>query len=292
MSRNDPSNKAASVRQKLLNRSREKGEDFQVLLNRYALERFLYRLSCSAHRDRFVLKGALLFVLWEGDLHRMTRDLDLLGYGSHAVGDLVQVVREVFEAEVEEDGLIFFTDQVGGALIREDQAYEGVRVIVPGRLGSARVRLQIDVGFGDAVTPGPVESTLPTLLDAPAPVLRTYPKETVVAEKLQAMVVLGIANSRMKDFYDIAHLAGHFAFDGSLLSEAIRATFERRRTSIPATSRRPSSASKRTSPRSCRASRKWRGSPWDPGRHSSSSKGSSDPPTLGSSSLPACRTVP
>lgn len=224
---------AASVRQKILNQSRSRGEDFQLLLTRYALERFLYRLSRSVHRDRFVLKGAMLFTLWEGDLHRITRDVDLLGFGSPATDSLVTAIQEVCAVDVEDDGLTFLADQVSGAAIREGQAYDGVRVIVPGHLGSARIRLQVDVGFGDAITPRPEEAMLPAILDYPAPVLRTYPKETVVAEKLQAMVVLGIANSRMKDFYDIAYLARHFAFEGSLVAAAIRATFERRRTDLP-----------------------------------------------------------
>lgn len=234
MSRDDVKNQATSVRQKLLNQSRARGEDFQRLLTRYALERFLYRLSRSPYRDRFVLKGAMLFALWEGDLHRATHDVDLLGFGSPSLPELERIVREICEADVEDDGIVFLSHQVRGATIRADQAYEGVRVIVPGRLAKARVRLQIDVGFGDAITPQPVEATFPTILDAPAPVLRTYPKETVVAEKLQAMVMLGIANSRMKDFFDVAYLAEHFAFDGPPLVEAIAATFDRRRTALPA----------------------------------------------------------
>lgn len=233
MSRNDVKNVAASVRQKLLNQSRERGENFQLLLTRYALERFLYRLSRSPYRDRFVLKGALLFALWEGDLHRVTRDVDLLGFGSSTLPKLIGIFHEICDTDVEDDGILFLSDQVRGAPIREEQEYEGVRIVVPGRIVTARVRLQIDVGFGDAVTPQPEEATFPALLDAPAPVLCTYPRETVVAEKLQAMVMLGIANSRMKDFFDVAYLADHFAFEGPLLTEAIVATFERRRTELP-----------------------------------------------------------
>ena len=225
--------KAASVRQRLLNRSRTEAEDFQVLLTRYVLERFLYRLGQSEHRERFVVKGAMLFVLWEGNLHRMTRDLDLLGFGSSAIPDVEQAVREIVAFEVEDDGVTFAPETVRGDIIREEQEYEGVRVTAEARVGTARVRLKIDVGFGDVVTPEATEATFPSLLDAPPPVLRAYPKETVVAEKLQAMVALGILNSRMKDFYDLWHLARREAFGGRVLTEAIRATFARRTTALP-----------------------------------------------------------
>ena len=226
-------NKAASVRQRLLNRARAEGEDFQVLLTRYVLERFLYRLGRSPYRDQFVVKGAMLFVLWEGDLHRTTRDLDLLGFGSSAIGDIEQTIREIAAVEVEDDGVEFVTETVRGGLIREEQEYEGVRVSAEARVGRARVHLQVDVGFGDAITPEATEAEFPALLDAPPPVLRAYPKETVIAEKLQALVALGMLNSRMKDFYDLWRLAQHDTFDGSLLVEAVRATFDRRGTPLP-----------------------------------------------------------
>lgn len=225
--------RAASVRQRLLNRARAEGDDFQVLLTRYVLERFLYRLGRSEHRDQFVVKGAMLFVLWEGDLHRTTRDLDLLGSGPSGIADVERAVRDVLTTEVEDDGVSFAPETVRGDLVREEQEYEGVRVTAEARVGNARVRLKLDVGFGDAVTPEAEEATFPTLLGGPPPVLRAYPKETVVAEKLQAMVVLGILNSRMKDFYDLWHLARHDAFDGATLAEAVRATFERRGTPVP-----------------------------------------------------------
>ena len=227
------SSTAASVRQRLLNRARAEGGDFLALLTRYVLERVLYRLGQSDYRERFVVKGAMLFVLWEGDLHRTTRDLNLLGSGPSAIADVERAVREVLAVEVEDDGVTFDPGSVRGDLIREEQEYEGVRVSAEARVGNARVRLKIDIGFGDAVTPEVEEATFPTLLDAPPPVLRVYPKATVVAEKLQAMVALGILNSRMKDFYDVWHLAQHDAFDGPTLAQAVRATFERRGTPIP-----------------------------------------------------------
>jgi hypothetical protein len=203
------------------------------VLTRYALERLLYRLSVSPHRDAFVLKGALLFTLWTGAPHRATRDLDLLGSGEPASARLEQVFRDLCALAVEPDGVAFDARSVRAAHIREDQEYEGVRVLLEARLGAARTGLQVDVGFGDAITPGPVDVAFPTLLDLPAPALRAYPRETVVAEKFQAMVALGIANSRMKDFYDVWALARSFDFDGPALAAAIEATFARRRTPPP-----------------------------------------------------------
>ncbi|MFQ5571042.1 MAG: nucleotidyl transferase AbiEii/AbiGii toxin family protein, partial [Rhodothermales bacterium] len=236
MARSQPSNVAVSVRQRLLNRARAQEEDYQVLLTRYVLERFLYRLSQSLHRDRFVVKGAMLFLLWKGEFHRTTRDLDLLAFGSSEIAHLEAVVREICTVAVEvEDGIVFHPETIQGRAIREDQIYDGVRVTVVARLGSARLPLQIDIGFGDAIIPAPAKEDFPVLLDFPAPALPVYPRETVVAEKFQAMVELGITNSRMKDFYDLWYLSGHFAFDGPTLVRAITATFERRGTPLPST---------------------------------------------------------
>jgi predicted nucleotidyltransferase component of viral defense system len=226
-------NVAASVRQRLLNLSRDRGEDFGLLLTRYGLERVMYRLSLSGHREQFVLKGAMLFALWADDPHRPTRDLDLLGHGTIDTRRLEQVFSEVIGVEVEDDGLEFLSETVRGERIREDEEYEGVRVRLEARLAAARIKVQIDVGFGDVVTPAPEETEYPVLLDFPAPRLRAYPRETVVAEKFEAMVKLGIANSRMKDFYDLWVMARDFEFDGALLSRAIKATFERRGTALP-----------------------------------------------------------
>lgn len=226
-------NVAASVRDRLLARAREQKEDFQYLLIRYANERFLYRLGNSTHRDRFVLKGATLFTLWAGEPHRPTKDLDFLSFGNNSVDEAVATFREICAVPVEDDGFSFPSELVTGEERREDEEYPGLRMHVTARLGSARIPLLIDLGFGDAVTPNPLEDELPTLLAFPKPRLRVYPRETVVAEKLEAAVRLGIANSRMKDFYDLQYLASNFPFEGSALVDAIVATFRRRGTALP-----------------------------------------------------------
>ncbi len=234
MSKEKPRNLAASVRQRLMNLARAQNEDFQLVLTRYALERLLYRLSQSEHRDVFVLKGAMLFQLWGNQPHRPTRDLDLLGHGENAIPRFERIFREVCKLAVEEDGLVFSAQSVRGDTIKEDQEYAGLRLNLACRLENARIPIQIDIGFGDVVTPAATDVTYPVLLDFPAPVLPAYSRESVVAEKFQAMVMLGIANSRMKDFYDLWVLARQFDFQGPLLCQAIRATFERRRTPVPA----------------------------------------------------------
>lgn len=226
----------ASIRQRLLNLAHERGEEFQLVLTRYGLERLLYRLAQSPYADQFVLKGAALFQLWTGQAHRPTRDLDLLGQGDPSADRLQRVFQEVCSATVDHDGLSFLADAIRAEQIKEDDEYHGIRLRIEARLGSVRVPLQVDIGFGDAITPGPQEITYPTLLDFPAPELNAYPRETVVAEKFQAMVHLGMANSRMKDFYDIWTLARQFEFDGTGLCAAIRATFQRRQTPLPKTS--------------------------------------------------------
>ena len=217
-----------------MNLARAQNEDFQLVLTRYALERLLYRLSQSEHRDVFVLKGAMLFRLWSNQPHRPTRDLDLLGHGENAIPRFERIFREVCNLAVEDDGLVFSAKSVRGDTIKEDQEYAGIRLNLDCRLESARIPIQTDIGFGDVVTPAATDVTYPVLLDFPPPVLPAYPRESVVAEKFQAMVMLGIANSRMKDFYDLWVLSRQFDFQGPLLCEAIRATFERRRTPVPA----------------------------------------------------------
>jgi predicted nucleotidyltransferase component of viral defense system len=229
-------NVAASVRQRLLNASRARREDFQVTLTRYALERLLYRLSKSTHRDQFVIKGAILFSVWNEVPHRPTRDLDLLSFGTSDVSRLEEMFREIVNTNVEPDGLEFFAGSVRGTRIKEDQEYEGVRLNIQARLEQARLSLQIDIGFGDAVTPAPEEIEYPTLLaDSPAPRLRAYSRYSVIAEKFQAMVMLGIANTRMKDFFDVWALARSFDFDGRVLCQSMKMTFERRETEVPST---------------------------------------------------------
>ena len=233
MTKPKPSNVAHSVRARLLSLSKERREEFQFVLTRYALERLLYRLSRSTHRERFVLKGAMMFAVWSGHPHRATKDLDLLGSGSPDLDRLATVFREVVVVGVEDDGLVFDATSVVAVRIKEDADYEGVRVTLDAKLGTAKVGVQIDIGFGDAVTPSAVEVAYPSLLDLPRPSLRAYPRETVVAEKLQAMVHLGLLNSRMKDFFDLWFLATYFEFDGELLVQAVKATFERRGTPLP-----------------------------------------------------------
>lgn len=233
MSERTPKNLPASIRQKLSDLARARKEDFGLILVKYGLERILYRLTRSAHHDAFVLKGALLFELWTHDTYRPTRDADFLGRGDNAPERLIRLFRELCEMDVEPDGLIFDADSVHAERITEDADYEGVRVTFIARLDRARIPIQIDIGFGDAVTPAPLESDYPTLLPAPHPRLLVYPKETVVAEKFEAIVKLGIANTRMKDFYDLEVLARTFEFEGELLANAIRATFANRGTQLP-----------------------------------------------------------
>ena len=225
-------NVAASLRARLLNLARERKEDFQFVLGRWMIERFLYRLGVSPHKDSFVLKGATLFAAWTGKVYRPTRDLDLLGYGSPDIDRLITAFQEVCTMDVA-DGLRFEPSRIEGERIRDDAEYEGVRVRIPASLDGARQLLQIDVGFGDAVEPPPTELTFPVLLPADAPHIRAYPPEAVVAEKLQAIVQLGIANSRMKDFYDLCTIAESLSFDLPALARSVRLTFERRRTPVP-----------------------------------------------------------
>jgi predicted nucleotidyltransferase component of viral defense system len=224
VSKDKARNLAASVRHRLTDLARKQGEDFQFVLTRYVIERLLYRLSRSQYRDAFVLKGAMLFRVWTEQVHRPTRDLDLLSRGEPSSETLTKTFRDICGLAVEDDGLIFDPAMVTAERIKEDQEYEGIRIACQARLGQARIALQIDVAFGDTVVPGPANVTYPAMLDFASPVLRAYPQETVVAEKFQAMVMLGIANSRMKDFFDLWTLANALEFDGASLSRAIRAT--------------------------------------------------------------------
>lgn len=226
-------NLGASIRDRLLNKARAEKLDFNLLLTRYALERMLYRLSISRQRDQFLLKGALLFDLWFDVPHRPTHDADFLGFGSAEIPHLEALFREISQIEVD-DGIVFQPETVKADEIRKEANYAGVRVTLMGLLDRARCPVRLDIGFGDAVVPGPEEVHYPVILDEmPEPYLRVYPRYTVVAEKLEALASLGMLNSRMKDYFDLWILAKHSDFDGVALSRAIRATFERRCTAIP-----------------------------------------------------------
>ncbi len=227
-----PADLAASVRARLLNLARRRGDEFQLVLSEFAIERLLFRLGESAHGERFVLKGAMLFKLWSAGRHRATWDLDLLGRGASAVADVIAVVRDLCTARAE-DGIVFDAASIAGEEIRAADEYAGVRVRLEARLGDARIPVQVDVGFGDAVEPAPMRQTYPTLLDHAPPRILAYPREAVVAEKVEAMLTLGVTNSRMKDFYDVHALALTFPFAGPALASAIRTTFERRGTPLP-----------------------------------------------------------
>ncbi len=224
---------AASIHARLLNRAKARGEDFNLILTRYAIERFLYRLSLMPARETYWLKGALLFDLWFDVPHRPTRDADFLGFGPADTEALASTIREICGVAVD-DGMEFDSASVTIEEIREDARYGGLRVRLLGRLGNARCTVQLDVGYGDAVTPGPEEAIYPTLLDdQPPPRLRVYPRASVVAEKLEAIVSLGMANSRMKDYFDLRALAREGVLDARLLADAIAATFQRRGTALP-----------------------------------------------------------
>ena len=226
-------NVAASVRARLLNVAKAQGVDFNQVLVRFALERILYRLTQSQHADRFLLKGALLFTLWYDMPHRATRDADLLGFGASDLASVAETFRDIAAITVD-DGIAFDPASVTVEEIRKETGYGGVRVIIAGELAKARCKTQIDVGFGDAVTPAPVDSVYPVLLDdLPAPRLRAYPTYTVIAEKLHAIALLGMTNSRLKDYFDLSVLLEREALDTDLLARAIKATFERRGMAVP-----------------------------------------------------------
>jgi len=233
MSPSRTKNYSASVRQRLLNYARSSGQDFLFVLRTFAMERLLFRLSRSPYADNFVLKGALLFKLWTGDFYRQTRDIDVLAFKLQTIDSLKVIFQDICQISFIDDGLTYLSDTVNVNEIREDQRYGGFRVTLTAMLGAAKIHLQVDCGFGDAITPDPVACAFPTLLDLPAPQVRTYPKETVVAEKSEAIVRLGMANSRMKDFYDLWALARDFPFSGQIIASAIQNTFKRRKTPLP-----------------------------------------------------------
>jgi hypothetical protein len=228
-----PKNLVASVHGRLLKHARQSKDELQLVLMRYGLERLLYRLSQSDYAGEFVVKGAMLFLVWTGEPYRATKDLDLLALKSASISHLEAVFRALTKIHVADDGLTFLPDSVAAEPIRENEIYQGVRLTLEARLGNARIPLQVDVGFGDVITPKAAKVLFPTLLDFPAPSVSAYPKETVIAEKFEIMVKLGIANSRMKDYHDIWALCREFDFEGEIVRSAIRATFRRRQTTLP-----------------------------------------------------------
>jgi predicted nucleotidyltransferase component of viral defense system len=232
----EKANLAASIAARLLNRARQTGADYQTLLTSCCLERFLYRLSVSDRSDRFVLKGAMLLRLWSDQPYRATRDLDLLRRGDNDFEAIREDLKNIVDTPVPADAVAFDSQAIQIDPIRAEDEYAGARATLPVTTGTARITLQVDMGVGDTVWPSPTICAYPTLLDLPAPAVLAYPKEAVIAEKFEAMVVLGDRNSRIKDFFDVHYLATHFEFDRATLREAIRRTFEKRRTPIPAQS--------------------------------------------------------
>ncbi len=228
--------KSTSVRRRLLNLAQTRGDDYNQLLIRYVGLRFLARLAASDYATRFLLKGATLFLVWHGQMHRPTSDIDLLGYGDSSEVALGDIVRQVCIQTVEDDGVEFEPDSVRVEKIREETAYGGLRCRIDATLGSAILRVQVDVGFGDNVTPEPAMVEIPRLLDDEVlRNLRAYTPETVAAEKIEAIVKLGLANSRMKDYLDLHLLLGTGEVGRQNLAMAVERTFERRKTPLPAT---------------------------------------------------------
>lgn len=223
---------AASVHRRLLDRARESLRPFNEVLQHFAIERFIYRLSISPYANKFILKGALMFPLWTGPSSRSTLDIDLLGKIDNSTETIMAVIKKVCDMKVEDDGMHFDSKTLSAHKITEDADYGGVRVRIQARLGNAKISLQIDIGFGDKIVPAPRRVKYPVILDFPAPALNGYTMESTIAEKYQAMVKLGVANSRMKDFYDIWFLCRRFDFNGEVLAEAIATTFVNRKTPI------------------------------------------------------------
>jgi hypothetical protein len=226
-------NIAQSVHQRLLTQAKATGRPFNELLQHYAIERFLYRLGQSKHAEKLLLKGALLLRVWQIPMARPTMDIDVLGRTAGTPETLVAILRECMTLRVEDDGMHYDPESIKTEAITLDADYQGWRIRFQGQLGNARVPMQVDVGIGDVVYPAPIWIDYPVLLDQPAPHLLAYTPENAIAEKYQAIVELDMANSRMKDFHDIWTLAHNLEFDAGTLSEAIRKTFERRKTALP-----------------------------------------------------------
>ncbi|MGE3319584.1 MAG: nucleotidyl transferase AbiEii/AbiGii toxin family protein [Candidatus Berkiella sp.] len=226
-------NVPASIRQKLLNKSNSEKRPFNEVLQYFAMERFLYRLSKSQHAEKFILKGALMLRVWESSEYRPTMDIDMLGKTSNEIAAVTQQIKDMINTSVEPDGITFDEGSIKAERITEDADYEGIRVSFEGKLDNALIHMQIDIGFGDKVHPKPSISSMPTIIALPAPEILCYSKESAIAEKFEAMVKLGEINSRMKDFYDIWVLSRQFDFSGKDLAQAIRLTFNQRKTDLP-----------------------------------------------------------
>ena len=225
-------NNPASIHQRLLNKARNEQRPFNELLQYYAMERFLYRLSQSSIADKFILKGALMLRVWGSPEFRPTKDIDMLGRTSNEENNIIKQIQEILSVDVPPDGLTFNSDSIQAERIAEDADYEGIRIGFQGSFGSAKVKMQIDIGFSDIIFPKPQECDLPTLLDFPPPKLLCYSRESAIAEKFEAMLKLGELNSRMKEFYDIWLLSRQFDFEGEILTEALRLTLEQRHTNL------------------------------------------------------------
>lgn len=228
----DTKNIAASVHQRLLNKARAFSRPFNEILQQFAIERFMYRLSKGPYAQKLILKGALMFSAWTGSMSRPTMDIDLLGKIDNSLDMMVAVIKDTCEIEVESDGIVFHKDTVTAVRITEDADYKGARVMLRGNLGNTRLFIQVDIGFGDVIIPEPSRVQYPVLLDFPTPEMNGYTMESTIAEKFQAMVKHGLLNSRMKDFFDIWFLSRRFDFKGEILTEAIEKTFENRKTPL------------------------------------------------------------
>jgi hypothetical protein len=228
-----PTNVAASIAARLRAQAKRDGRAYDELLTYFAIERFLFRLASTPHRDRFVLKGALMLPMWGSSVARATRDIDLLGRGEPSPAGIAAVIADCIAVPAPDDGLAFDATTIRATEIREQERYGGIRATFLCLLERSRISMQVDVGLGDAITPGVVEIVYPTILELPPPRLDAYPAETAIAEKLEAVVNLGLGNSRMKDFFDLWSLLGHLEIDGETITTAVRATFLRRGTTVP-----------------------------------------------------------
>jgi hypothetical protein len=229
----DVINMQASVRGLLQNKAKETNKPFAEMLQYYGMERFLYRLGKSPYSRQFILKGALMFTVWNMPQRRTTLDIDFLARFDNQINSIEKAIKDICKAPVVSDGLVFDPETVRGQRIKEDADYEGVRVKFVGFLERSRIPMQIDIGFGDIVYPVPKVFDYPVILDFPKPHLKGYPPESVVSEKFEAMVKLGLLNSRMKDFYDIWLMMRKFEFDGLNITQALKRTFEHRKTELP-----------------------------------------------------------